>query len=1565
MPSLPFNITYKSKVKLSKGVSIRSPFSLKRGEASTAGPIAPPVPQPPHPLTASEVIDIHEAAPRYSLEIDGGKHAEEDDVDIVDQEEPIISRPQVTELPRVQLDIDISPDGLADWAANFLQSEGFSGLADLDKPKSSSISREEAIQISPRRMSTGTLGVLDNMNSDLRDDSDSEYSDEEEEDLLASLRAMEASHYGKLEGDVAKTPPQETVNKKHLPEPLVLHPKDAYGLRARDSLLSGRSSRQTSVMDSAVSGTTLARALFANSFLLSSDSRSSRYRSGTAGLTRTDSTTLPRGDYHLIYDGFPISPDAPPIPSNAEHLYEPPKKPRNTPEFRDRRKKDLKRRSSTGSLATRRLPDTPNTLISSRGNSGLLSPGAEFDLKSLLPKTPVTPDLRTTPSTPSSSVPRSPLPPTPQATKFLQSTIAFDQSSLVVSLNESTALPTESPPRTPDMNLLSPASLISDPPSSGKDFDGILSSYSQPDSPEPFSIGGPYRPVISPISEENSAQLSPPTPYRTRRESARMQPIGARSPMAGSIRRASTRAETLPIIPRRSDSRVLPKPTMRPKGERPLSSAQPQSHGSPTPSNGTLSGTASSRASVGSDMSVPLEPPPPLTTIFSRQRSGSLPSPIQVVRDSKDPTAYNLTISNGDGDTPTTEDGIQNSVTQEFPETPDPFSPLYTAQTDSSAGAITQILETQEITLPPMPSGPMSAALPSRPNGHTSLAQQVLLNRAGTTIGHMRHPSATKIQLPKASAGPSSSRRIPEISTEDLVEEQASPSDELEDSPLERLQPSSAFRPVSSSTMSTTTTASMYADMQANPQSENRHSTELPKAAQRQSSLAGSDGASMYTSASNESRTKMKSLPAIPTSPLLLPSPQTPETPNFSPEELKDTPSSSTTVPNPEPILLEDEEDPDEVDSKIPETPPRSASPIASTNLPHIPPAHNAPLSLPRTAPPPPPPRARIPPPALTFSAETSTSENTVAVNGTDGNSQDSSSSTHHAIENPPIATTSANQPTVQENSSNQKSEAFTGRGSDIFRATSLNLGSPPPYYSVVDQSQHVMTNYAMAQSSPAISSTSAASVTPQVPAPTIVQPPLNDHTPPRNGLNREDSISSQRSRIRPQLLPAGPRRPSMQVTLVTPAYPTHRDRNESISSLNSNHFAQTIPIRQNRTASVVPSPKFQTATPKFRGYTMEAAKWTFTSAQLQAIVSKAIRQSAEASSIRLLRLEVLENDIPSELQRLDAQRTDLKTRYKVLTRRRVGILEGLGNYVAEEGDNVSYGLRLVDELKELVVALDKLTEELHSLDNQIAHLESLTHLHNGSALAMALRKLNSSFLKQMAENQALKNEIQTLEAERDEAWQQAESVAQDFDKMVDGPTSNRSSHVSAKRKSSVRVSKAGLRSQRSSLGSAAVASVGLTFHSIRSPLTMERLPPIPRMPRRKPHLDLLPDTPLRSSAALSSRLTPTSENLALVRAQDELYQMLGLRYPERTIRRSRSVGSGLPVKSPALNLSHQQPPPPQPAILSALPSSQSPDLGSRRASLPGDSGLAETYNVMAADRNAILATIDMLSATD
>ena len=149
----------------------------------------------------------------------------------------------------------------------------------------------------------------------------------------------------------------------------------------------------------------------------------------------------------------------------------------------------------------------------------------------------------------------------------------------------------------------------------------------------------------------------------------------------------------------------------------------------------------------------------------------------------------------------------------------------------------------------------------------------------------------------------------------------------------------------------------------------------------------------------------------------------------------------------------------------------------------------------------------------------------------------------------------------------------------------------------------------------------------------------------------------------------------------------------------------------------------------------------------------------------------------------------------------------------------------------------------------------------------MALRKLNSSFLKQVGEVQRLREQVATLEAERDEAWREAQEVAQEFDDFTDRimadsiPTpggsgkdkdkesltpSRRSSRVMVARKASQRASKAGLRSMyrrshRSSTSSnhrySGAASPGVwSGHN-----GDEDIPPVPPIPSRHHELFYFP----------------------------------------------------------------------------------------------------------------------------
>jgi len=153
----------------------------------------------------------------------------------------------------------------------------------------------------------------------------------------------------------------------------------------------------------------------------------------------------------------------------------------------------------------------------------------------------------------------------------------------------------------------------------------------------------------------------------------------------------------------------------------------------------------------------------------------------------------------------------------------------------------------------------------------------------------------------------------------------------------------------------------------------------------------------------------------------------------------------------------------------------------------------------------------------------------------------------------------------------------------------------------------------------------------------------------------------------------------------------------------------------------------------------MDQAKWTFTSSQLQSIVSRAIKQPAEASSIRLLRLEVLDNEIPQELARLQNRRTEIQSNFRSLTRSSEILYSKLYNEIVASSSMTQETLK---ELRDTTRQLNKLTEELHAVDQQHAQIQNLVQIHHGSALSMALRKLNTSFLKQLTQAQELRAEI-------------------------------------------------------------------------------------------------------------------------------------------------------------------------------------------------------------------------------
>lgn len=339
-------------------------------------------------------------------------------------------------------------------------------------------------------------------------------------------------------------------------------------------------------------------------------------------------------------------------------------------------------------------------------------------------------------------------------------------------------------------------------------------------------------------------------------------------------------------------------------------------------------------------------------------------------------------------------------------------------------------------------------------------------------------------------------------------------------------------------------------------------------------------------------------------------------------------------------------------------------------------------------------------------------------------------------------------------------------------------------------------------------------------------------------------------------------------------------------------------------------SPRFQTTPVKFRGLTKEAAEWTFSSQQLQQLVSTAIRQTADVSAIRLLPLDILNEALPEEIDRLEALSAELRTNYKLNVRRRRMLLGSLASMMdGSEASEYGTASRLLEEVTEVTDNLDQITEELYDVTTQLGQLTHLRDVHSSSALIMALHKLNKSLKKHLEEGQKLREQVSTLEAERDEAWRQAQEVAQDFDDLAGRAdqmtpstregSSRRSSRVFLARKSSSRAAKAGLkssthrRSQRSSVGSMTPSPAVRSAH-------MSEIPPVPPIPLRR-GLGIVTDLPTGHTGPTTE--SPSSEFRAMTEAQKELCDMLGISLDDlkgqQPLRRRQSMSAALGSRSP------------------------------------------------------------------
>ncbi|KAF7309490.1 hypothetical protein MIND_00319800 [Mycena indigotica] len=139
-------------------------------------------------------------------------------------------------------------------------------------------------------------------------------------------------------------------------------------------------------------------------------------------------------------------------------------------------------------------------------------------------------------------------------------------------------------------------------------------------------------------------------------------------------------------------------------------------------------------------------------------------------------------------------------------------------------------------------------------------------------------------------------------------------------------------------------------------------------------------------------------------------------------------------------------------------------------------------------------------------------------------------------------------------------------------------------------------------------------------------------------------------------------------------------------------------------------------------------------------------------------------NALPDELTRLDNLKSVTQSKYRFTVQRRTMLLQALQSFSSyHDKEGIS---KLTSQLAQTTNECDQLLGELLQIADQIAQIHRLQDTHSASALAIALRKLNSSYGRRTADLLKSKEKIRALEAELGDAWQQAEKLAKEMDEL-------------------------------------------------------------------------------------------------------------------------------------------------------------------------------------------------------
>ncbi|KAI0772876.1 hypothetical protein BD413DRAFT_612365 [Trametes elegans] len=1202
----------------------------------------------------------------------------------------------------------------------------------------------------------------------------------------------------------------------------------------------------TDDISSAVSGTSMARALMASTFTLSSELRASRYRSG---MTRQDSATLPRGEHPLNSSPYVRERRASSAePGSARSSSVPP-----VPRLPSRAELGL----SVGSIGSRSQRNSVALVLESGDSDQLVPPPALKRSKSTgrlrreqtMSMPPISPISEA--SSPTPSVP--------------------DTPGLVV-------------PSMTNVSNASSRSLANSvaPPSRSLNFPESNTSSSSFGAP---GDGGHARAATEPAGSGGTATERRPSNATRAKGTLPLGPAAMPGTMrsSGAFAIANGRLAVVRTLSESGSTRgAISGPgrpaVLLPIGERPSSMLVPPS---PQPSVVSHMGVPTPTSARVGPSDTPVDSPDLLDNFpvqIGRERSAGPPPPLPLGRRSEDNSLIPTPLQSSSGESVS----AASTNRQTFPETPNAFSPLWSGSFASSP-----------------PAGPRSSVDQSvRRNGTTIRGQGFIdMTRMAAARGPAGRVSGTIFAKPSVNVRASRVPPTPPLTGESQAQQPESPLAADAPAQLKRLtaieeqvasrsvsQYSTIPEPPTSGAQFGTEAFAAQQQQQQQLQLQLQQTQQLQQLQQLQQQQQA-----QQTNQARRALDRSDSVAALSRRGSLVHS-QAPSQTQTQTESNVSQAAHAKAAEASTHRRMRSVTNPDE--------------PLASP-----------PPSYPATFDPPPPPTP--PSHGRTGTADSSEQSHRSSLHSSSFHLQASSSQTSI-----PQKRSLSPFPSPPPSSVPLSPSPGPGRRLDA-HASSISVEQPPPPY----------METARGATPPAPPPLSPPAMDPPPLSPphlTLMQPArLNTSEPPAppstplRATYTPDSTSSKRPpRTRPRL-PHGPRAPSYGAAAA-------RMRAGSVSSMTSGVGGGT----SSRMVSMAShsAPRFQASRVAFRGLTMEAAQWTLTSQQLQHIVSTAIRQSADASAIRILPEDTLEGALPGEIERLEARCVELKMSYKLGVRRRNAMVDTLA-HVADgtEQAEAAAVARVAEELHDLNEGLDLAAEELYTVTDQLGQLHRLRDLHQRSALAMALRKLNSSFLKQVGEVQRLREMVDVLEAERDEAWQEAQEVAQEFDDYAERITldpapagagssrdkdkdkdgagsstpSRRSSRVLIARKNSQRASKSGLRSsvyrrsQRSSTSSSHRYS-GAQSPGAWQPPGIGDVPPVPPIPSRR---DLRFPSAYADLPTRSDMDSPSSELRAMVQAQKELCDMLGISLEELKVHQPvrRQSMSALPgAKSPA-----------------------------------------------------------------